>query len=242
MAPWIAHLRLAEDLLQRISGLDPAYFAIGSVAPDSGIPDENYETFDPPVRISHFHAPQGSRYAIADLEFFRDTHVDALTTDNCRQEFSFYLGYFFHLVTDNLWLEEIDKPTRARFKAQFKADPKFIWEVKRDWYGLDLEFVRNNKESFFWTVFLDTQYDQDFLSYMPPRAIKMRIEGIKELYQRNDAEIEEWYGRRPDKYLSREEYDRFVTDNTQRLNHAYEALVLEKIPILDRLSVLELGI
>jgi hypothetical protein len=41
MATWIAHLRLAENLLERIPGLDEAQFAIGNVAPDSGIPDEN---------------------------------------------------------------------------------------------------------------------------------------------------------------------------------------------------------
>lgn len=38
MATWIVHLRLAERLLPLIQGLDEAYFAIGSVAPDSGIP------------------------------------------------------------------------------------------------------------------------------------------------------------------------------------------------------------
>jgi energy-converting hydrogenase Eha subunit F len=41
MATWIAHLRLAENLLEKIEGLDAAWFAIGSIAPDSGIPDEN---------------------------------------------------------------------------------------------------------------------------------------------------------------------------------------------------------
>jgi len=38
LATWIAHLRLAENLLERIPGLDAAQFAIGNVAPDSGIP------------------------------------------------------------------------------------------------------------------------------------------------------------------------------------------------------------
>jgi len=33
-------------LVNRITGLDPAYFAVGNIAPDSGIPDENWEHFD----------------------------------------------------------------------------------------------------------------------------------------------------------------------------------------------------
>jgi len=45
---------LAENLLGLIEGLDPAYFAIGNVAPDSGVPDENWENFDPPPEITHF--------------------------------------------------------------------------------------------------------------------------------------------------------------------------------------------
>jgi len=46
MASWIVHLRIAELLLGMIDGLDAPYFAIGNIAPDSGIPDENWENFN----------------------------------------------------------------------------------------------------------------------------------------------------------------------------------------------------
>jgi hypothetical protein len=45
MATWIAHLRLAENLLETIDGLEAASFALGNIAPDSGIPDEKWENF-----------------------------------------------------------------------------------------------------------------------------------------------------------------------------------------------------
>lgn len=54
MAIWIAHLRLAENLLARIPNLDEAQFAIGNIAPDSGVPDEKWEHFDPPKEVTHF--------------------------------------------------------------------------------------------------------------------------------------------------------------------------------------------
>jgi hypothetical protein len=54
MGTWICHLRIAEKLLERIEGLDPHAFAIGNIAPDSGIPDENWRTFNPPKLITHF--------------------------------------------------------------------------------------------------------------------------------------------------------------------------------------------
>ena len=54
MATWIAHLRIAENLLAEIPGLDAGSFATGSIAPDSGVPDEKWEKFTPPPEVSHF--------------------------------------------------------------------------------------------------------------------------------------------------------------------------------------------
>jgi hypothetical protein len=53
MATWITHLRIADNLLPLIAGLDEEYFAIGNLAPDSGVPDENWENFEPPPSITH---------------------------------------------------------------------------------------------------------------------------------------------------------------------------------------------
>jgi len=52
MASWIVHLRLAENLLGLIPdhsaarsrrSLEPASFAVGNIAPDSGMTDEKWE-------------------------------------------------------------------------------------------------------------------------------------------------------------------------------------------------------
>jgi hypothetical protein len=43
MATWIVHLRLTENLLELIEGPDAAQFAVGNIAPDSGVPDEKLE-------------------------------------------------------------------------------------------------------------------------------------------------------------------------------------------------------
>ncbi|MGA9349697.1 MAG: zinc dependent phospholipase C family protein [Anaerolineae bacterium] len=138
MATWIVHLRLAENLLELIEGLDAGEFAIGNIAPDSGIPDENWENFTPPPEVSHFAGPpdEAGWQDITDLEFYRRYLARSCPSDN-QGRFSFLLGYFFHLVTDNLWNNHIGRPTKARFAAEFEAAPKFVWEIKGDWYGLD---------------------------------------------------------------------------------------------------------
>ena len=221
MATWIVHLRLAENLLNLIDGLDPAYFSIGNVAPDSGIPDENWEIFDPDPKILHFQASDNEVRDLADLEFYRQHILPEKGKALDPERFSFLLGYFFHLVTDNLWGEQIGQPTNERFAEEFEADPKFIWQVKRDWYGLDFEYVRSQPESIFWRVFLDSEYDQDYLEFLPNEAVQQRLAYIKDLYQRTDEKIEEWYIQRPDQYLSKKEMDEFIAKATDTLYQIY---------------------
>lgn len=242
MARWIAHLRLAEGLLEEIPGLDAAYFAIGNIAPDSGVRDSNGYEFNPPTRVSHFLAPEGSAYRSADLDFYREYLEPIPEHERTSDVFSFLLGYFFHLVTDNLWYADIDEPTREEFKAEFDKDPEFIWEVKRDWYGLDLAHVRKNPDSIYWKTFLDADYDKEFLPFLSQQGIQKRVEEIKQLYQRTDDEIEEWYGHRPDKYLSEKAYDSFVVRSIRRLLVIYEVLFEERRTTVGESSVLELGV
>ncbi len=155
MATWIAHLRIAENLLERIPDLDPGQFAIGNIAPDSGIPEENWEKFNPPPDVTHFKRSKSVHKDIADLDFYRDYLAEIQPDDIPR--FSFRLGYFFHLITDNLWTIQVGKPTQERFPEQFAADDKFIWEVKKDWYGLDHIYVREHPDCLYWRIFLDVR-------------------------------------------------------------------------------------
>jgi hypothetical protein len=224
MATWIVHLRLAENLLQMIDGLDEPYFAIGNIAPDSGIPDENWESFNPPPEVLHFEVEVSATFKIADLDFYRQYLLPMRKSDLDVKRFSFLLGYFFHLVTDNLWTQEIGHPTQTRFADEFEANPKFIWEVKRDWYGLDLAYVRAYPESLFWSTFLDAEYTDDYLEFLPRDAIQQRMAYIKELYQRTDERIEELWVRRPNKYLTQEEVDGFIDLGTQLLHDSYRFL------------------
>jgi hypothetical protein len=224
MATWIVHLRLAENLLHVIDGLDESYFAIGNIAPDSGIPDENWESFNPPPEVSHFESEVHGSFKLADLDFYRQYLGPMRKADVDSKKNSFLLGYFFHLVTDNLWMQEIARPTHARFAEEFEADPEFIWEVKRDWYGLDLAYVRAYPESLFWRTFLDAEYTDDYLAFLPGDAIQQRLDYVKGLYQRRDEEIEESWGKRPNKYLTQEEVERFIDLGTRLLHDSYQLL------------------
>jgi hypothetical protein len=242
MASWMAHLRLADNLLGLIDGLDEAQFGIGSIAPDSGIPDENWEKFSPPPKTSHFHAAREAAFPSQDLEFYRHYLEGLRWPDEHPQRFSFLLGYFFHLVTDNLWHVMIEQPTRVRYPLRFESDPDFIWEVKRDWYGLDFIFARNHPDSFFWRVFIHSEVAEDYLDFMPVEAVEQRIQYIQEFYQREDEKVQALCRRRF-KFLTQEKMDNFVEKTTERLHQVYQLLWEEgQANTLEYRSALEIPI
>jgi len=221
MATWIAHLRIAENLLECIPDLDPGQFAIGNIAPDSGIPDENWEKFDPPPHVTHFKRSKSVHKDIADLDFYRDYLADVPREDIDR--FSFRLGYFFHLIVDNLWTIEIGRPTSERWAKQFAADKKFIWEVKEDWYGLDQIFVREYPDCLFWRVFLGSEPTSADLDFLPLEALLRQMKHIKAFYQRDDEEIRAMISR-PMIFLTRSEMDGFVENATERITVIFRTL------------------
>jgi len=237
MATWIAHLRIAENLLGRIPGLDPGQFAIGNIAPDSGIPDEYWEKFSPPPDVTHFKRSKSVHKDIADLDFYREYLAVISPKDTLR--FSFRLGYFFHLITDNLWTIQVGKPTAERFPEQFAADDKFIWEVKKDWYGLDHIYVRENPECLYWRTFLGAEPAPADLDFLPQKAIARHLGFVKNYYQIENNDIREMMAR-PKNFLSKEEMDGFIEDSGERIFSIFKIL-WPTPPVLDGyVSALEL--
>ncbi len=220
MASWIVHLRIAEDLLNRIPNLDAPLFAIGNIAPDSGIPDEKWEKFTPPPEITHFQNPQRNHRACEDLRFYREYLQGFNPLDH--EGYSFRLGYFAHLVTDNLWSRRIGHPTHEKFKDEFAANKDFIWTVKKNWYGLDFLHVRSHPQSLFWRVFLHSHYTRNDLPFLPAEAVRERVQYIKDYYRRDDPEITELI-EYPYVYLTQVEMEAFVQEAADRLYFTHSA-------------------
>ncbi len=249
MASWIVHLRVAEKLLEEIEGLDWKEFGLGSVAPDSGIPDEKWEKFDPPAEILHFQSPNkvvgdGARRC-NDLDFYRKhlRGIEWLSGDVDR--FSFYLGYFFHLIVDNLWNKKIGEPTAKLYESKYKEDYEdensFFQKVKGDWYSLDFIHVREHPRSFFWQIFLKSEVTTSFLDFLPEDALKQRVDYIKTFYQRDDEGVDKLLDR-PFEFLTKERMDAFVEEAAQMLVQIYELIWLQGIDVSEYQSALQLEI
>jgi hypothetical protein len=240
MASWIIHLRIAEALLGLFPELDPARFAVGNIAPDSGIPDEKWETFRPPPEITHFHDQSSVNRDLADLRFYRQYLLPLRGSEDVGL-ISFPLGYFFHLITDNLWSREIGIPTMQRYFAEFAADKDFIWEVKKDWYGLDFIYVRDHPDSLFWRVFLTAKPELGGLDFLLTEGVRRNVEHIQEYYQRTDAEIQALY-ERPYIYLSVAQAKRFVDESTRQISRILKHLWINRSPADGVESALDLNL
>ena len=54
MASWMVHLRIADELLPHLKGVEETAFVMGNIAPDSGVPNEDWSAFHPPKTATHF--------------------------------------------------------------------------------------------------------------------------------------------------------------------------------------------
>jgi phytoene dehydrogenase-like protein len=238
MATWIVHLRIAERLLGELNAtLDEYAFALGNVAPDSGIPDENWEHFDPPPKVTHFQV-EHPRYRSADVTFYRDYLLPLHHATPDAGLFSLRLGYFFHLITDNLWYQQVGKPAMERWRGEFADDAAFWSEVKGDWYGLDHAYVRAHPGSLFWRVFTGCRYERDDLPFLPPQAVRRQLAYIQDWYRSDDDEIRAMLAR-PFEYLSAAQAEAFVDGACEKLAAIYRRGWLEGAAVDGAVSALE---
>ena len=185
MGTWISHFRIAERLLGALpdlclAGIDAQMFVIGNVAPDSGRPNHDWTSFDPPKSVTHFLQPGEDEGRIRDLTFYRE-YVQPL--DRQTAQFSFMLGYLTHLVTDNLWMHFIGEGTQAAFSSEFAQDRAATWErVKDDWYGLDHKYLRDHPGNGFEEHVVTAPNPPSPFAFLPTDALAYRLDDLRKFY------------------------------------------------------------
>lgn len=206
MASWMVHLRIADALLQNIPGLSETEFIVGNIAPDSGVPNEDWSSFTPNTSVSHFKG-NGKK---ADPDAFAKKYFTAKQqTGYTPRQYSFYLGYLTHLITDVLWVYHIYGPTKERFPLQYKEDPDFIWKVKEDWYDLDFKFLRDHPDFRTFHIYQNAVgFVNEFMEEFSSDAFDNRRVYITEFYLQEKDGLDREYP-----YLTETEMDTFVAQS-----------------------------
>lgn len=181
MAAWIAHIRLAENLLKYGFQLDIPSFLAGNVAPDSGVPSP--EGFVPNKTITHWKDMNEN----IQPEDFYAAHLEGKSYEP--KEYAFLMGYYLHLCADLEFIGNIVQPS-------MKTDP--LWmaldlnkaedseKVKKDWYGLDFCYLNSHPDSLYFSHFVNIEAVPDYLAYFPEGAFTQGIRRIQGYYA--DAE------------------------------------------------------
>ena len=202
MASWMVHLRIADKLLDRIPGLSPIEFIMGNMAPDSGVPNENWSAFSPSTAVSHFRTDDGTGKKEIQLGTYRNRYFSPeLRAGYNERQYAFYLGYYIHLLTDRLWSDEIAYPAVKKFGKENMA------QIKENWYALDFLYLRNRPGFRSFRAYLGSVgFVNTYLDFFAPDAFDNRREYITSFYLQ-EKEIQEDFP-----YLTEAEADRFVDD------------------------------
>jgi hypothetical protein len=219
MATWVVHFRLTEALLDMGFNFDRKMFLVGNIAPDSGLLNDEKTGYEPSSEITHWHGADGNIYP----ENFYNTYIV-----NCRHDpetYAFLMGYYCHLIADVEWIERIWRPKKRTplYAEPLAQDPQFAWEIKKDWYGLDFLYLRENPQSIFYTDFVQIGQISDYLDYFPAGAFTKRIEDTRLFYLCEP----DWELNRPYIYLNRQEWEDYIASTTDILTQTLTRLIAE---------------
>lgn len=205
MASWMIHLRVADRLLDEIPGLSEAEFVVGNIAPDSGVPNEDWTSFTPSKQISHYKRP-GMK--ALDIQAFID---DYFTAEKQRsypgKEYAFFLGYLTHLLTDIAWSAEVARPTFSAYPERYANDKlSLIWEVKRDWYDQDHLFLREHPDFRAFRIYENAAgFQNSYMPAFPSDAFSLRQAYVVDFYHKGSDSLLREYP-----YFDQASADRFV--------------------------------
>ncbi len=207
MATWIAHLRIAENILKNMDDLDSIAFILGNVGPDSGVPNEDWSSFNPPKKITHWINEENN----IDAERFFDKYIENNFMEYSK--YSYVLGYYIHLLTDIEWSKFFnEKKKNALYNKKLKEDASFIWTIKKDWYGLDFLYLEKNPNFIFHTIFKNIEQVPDYIDYFPKGALMKQVKYITEYYLGDNEETKENFI-----YLNEEEMDKFIDETSKKI-------------------------
>lgn len=201
MATWIAHMRVAEYLMKKYDKLNNHYFLVGNIGPDCGVPNEDWSSFTPNKDITHWSSNDGKNI---DADDFKNNYLNIKD-----DKYLFYLGYYFHLITDIEWLKLYNrKKLDPLYYENLNKDKNFIWTIKKDWYGQDHLFLQNNPNFIFYTMFSSiTEFNNIFFDFFPQEAFIRQIKYITDFYLSSTEDPNRNFP-----YLSKYEMDNFVDE------------------------------
>lgn len=222
MASWMVHLRIADRLLEIVKDLEPTEFVVGNIAPDSGVPNEDWSVFTPSTNVSHFRKTD----KFGKKEIVLECYVDRYFSEKQRanydaKQYSFYLGYYVHLVTDMLWKTKIFEGSVEKDKGAYEKDPtETVWKWKKDWYDLDFLYLRDYPEFRAFKIYEQAAgFKNKYMEIFSEDAFDNRRVYITGFYHEKRENLDRKYP-----WLNKEEMDDFVETAVENIIGKIDAM------------------
>ena len=215
MASWMVHLRIADKLLDRIKDLDETAFVMGNIAPDSGVPNENWTEFHPPKVVSHFKTKTDDETFFDVEEFCNKYFNKELIKSYSKKEYSFFMGYYVHLLTDIDWTNDVYCGLLKAYPKEAAQDKnKLVWTAKGDWYDIDFLYLEEHPDFRAFHIYESAvDYDNEFMDIFSKDAFENRRQYICGFYRSdNHGDLHRKYT-----YLTPEQSADFVDRTVQKI-------------------------
>lgn len=188
MAAWITHLRVADLLIEKYKIPSERDFVIGSIAPDSGIPDPNSNGYIPPRRLLHRTSEDGKTI------FYGDFAREYIKKDLDGDALSFFAGYYAHLATDDVWARRVYLPTRRKYIKQVEEyGNAFRARIKRSWENLDRLYLTKNEVKSLDILKNTDRVHSCHLGYITPEMLNKKLRDIPAFYDDLTIQFDEEY-------------------------------------------------
>lgn len=209
MASWMIHLRIADKLLDKLNNITTTEFIMGNIAPDSGVPNEDWSVFTPSGDISHFKDEPIDGWKNVNIDKFISAHFTKdYIKGYTKEEYSFFLGYYTHLLTDIEWVKQICLPSEERF-ADLCAEigrVNFIWTLKKDWYDLDFLYLKKKPDFRAFRLYEQAKnFKNVYMNIFAEVAFENRRQYITDFYLAGREDLEREYP-----YLNETQTEDFV--------------------------------
>ena len=226
MASWMVHLRVADKLLSRLDNIDETAFVVGNIAPDSGVPNSDWSEFHPPKTVSHFYKKNEDGIYV-DIGVFCGKYFnpDVIKTYN-KKEFSFFLGYYVHLLTDMRWITDIAGALKKDYPEEYENDNNsLIWKAKGDWYDLDFLYLRQHPDFRAFAIYENAVgFENEFMDIFSSDAFDNRRQYICGFYRGDEhGDLYREYT-----YLTQKQADAFVSNTSERIFKQISGLTTEE--------------
>ena len=227
MATWVTHLMVADRVLERVPELCRHEFCVGNIAPDCNVENEDWTQFTPPREVTHWMGAE--RKVAADCDrFYMECIKNRKHLIGSKEELSFLLGYYSHLVTDAEFqriLRDKDRvaATWERIRQHTELSKLAVgmpenWDsVKRlinkhermkDISTIEAEYIEEHPDSGYLTEIMGLQSFPDYIDYLPEGAIVRKIGVMGYLPEKEESQY-------PYVGMTREEYMSIVDSSVE---------------------------